>query len=37
MMSGYLYYVLAVPGYALLWLSLVNFIANPHISQITTL
>jgi hypothetical protein len=27
---------LAVPGHALLWLSLVNAIANPHISQITT-
>jgi hypothetical protein len=30
------YYLLAVPGHALLWLSLVNAIANPHISQITT-
>jgi hypothetical protein len=30
------YLQLAVPGHALLWLSLINAIANPHISQITT-
>jgi hypothetical protein len=32
----HIYFRLAVPGHALLWLSLVNAIANPHISQITT-